>query len=88
MDPDKFVSLVESLYEDNSYIDALFAGLSNDGVVSRLQLFAEYYCIDRITFIVLLGILFPFSSLSSWVSLLIANRLPKIQARAKRKHTW
>ena len=34
LDPDKFVAIVGSLYKDDTFINALYNGLSDDGVVS------------------------------------------------------
>jgi spermidine synthase len=34
LDPDKFVAIVGSLYKDNTFINSLYNGLSDDGVVS------------------------------------------------------
>jgi spermidine synthase len=37
LDPDQFVAIVGSLYKDDAFIDSLYNGLSDGGVVSTLE---------------------------------------------------
>ena len=37
LDPDDFIAIVGSLYNDNQFVDSLFNGLSDDGVVSIVR---------------------------------------------------
>jgi spermidine synthase len=49
LDPDKFVSIVGSLYKDNTFTNALYNGLSDGGVVSMRKRMSTLSCIAFIS---------------------------------------